>query len=258
MYAHLRDFHMPFVETTTGARLHYHIQGQGEPLIALHGLLGTPEAHLPQVINLLSERYQVIAPTLRGYGQSTPKPRDFPHDFYHRDANDVLAMMDALGIARAHILGYSDGGEIALILGGTAPERTLSVIAWGAVGYFGPNMRPFVQRLYPATWMTEDEKRLHRISDPDGFALEWIAALKSMIDSGGDVSLSRAEDMSAPVLLMLGTQDSLNPQEYGQNLISRTPRGRLVMFETGHPIHDEDWDGFRQTVTEFLSSAGVG
>lgn len=246
---------MPFIEISTGARLHYHVEGHGEPLIALHGLLGTPDAHLPQVIGCLSEQYRVIAPTLRGYGQSTPKPRDFPTDFYHRDARDVLAMMDALDIERAHIMGYSDGGEIALILGGIAPERILSVIAWGAVGYFGRNMRPFVQRLYPATWMTEDEKRLHGIADPDGFALDWIHALNAMIDSGGDISLSLAEDMRAPVLLMLGEQDSLNPQEYGQNLISRTPKGRLVMFDTGHPIHDEDWDGFKTTVTEFL--AGV-
>jgi valacyclovir hydrolase len=246
---------MPFVELSTGARLHYSDHGAGEPLIALHGLLGTPERHLPRVIALLSERFRVIAPTMRGYGQSTPKPRDFPPDFYHRDSRDVLALMDALGIERAHILGYSDGGEIALVTAGSAPERILSAIAWGAVGYFGPNMRPFVQRLYPATWMTDEERRMHAIADPDSFALAWIAALKSMIDSGGDVSLSMAEDMNAPVLLMLGEDDHLNPREYGQNLISRTPNGRLVMFRTGHAIHDEDWEGFQRTVLEFLTSA---
>jgi valacyclovir hydrolase len=247
---------MPFIEISTGARLHYQVEGHGEPLIALPGRLGTPDTDLPQVISLLSEHYRVIAPSLRGYGQSTPKPRDFPPDFYHRDARDMLALMDALNIERAHILGYSDGGETVLVMAGIASERILSVIAWGAVGYFGPEMRPFVQRNYPASWMTDHDKRLNGIIDPDAFALEWIAAMKTMIDSGGDVSLSLAEDMTAPLLLMLGDQDSLNPQQYAEALINRTPRGKLVMFEdVGHGIHDEDWDGFKKTVTEFL--AGV-
>jgi valacyclovir hydrolase len=245
---------MPFIEISTGARLHYQDEGRGEPLIALHGMLGTPDTHLPHVIALLSERYRVIAPTLRGYGQSTPKPRDFPTDFYHRDARDVVALMDALNIERAHVLGYSDGGEIALILGGSAPERILSVIAWGAVGYFGPDMRPHVQRMLGGDWMTDDEKRLHGIDDAERFAYEWVRATRIMIDSGGDVSLSLAEDMSAPILLMLGDEDALNPPEYAEALIHRAPRGRLVMFETGHPVHDQDWDGFKKTVTEFLAS----
>lgn len=247
---------MPFVEIETGARLHYEDVGQGEPLIALHGMLGTAHEHLSRVIEHLSADYHVLGPTLRGYGESTPKPRDFPVDFYHRDARDVLAFMDALGVEQAHILGYSDGGETALCAAGLAPERFKSVIAWGAVGYFGPAMRPFAQRLYPATWMTAEEKALHSIANPDAFALAWIHAVKTMIDSGGDVSLSLAHKIDAPLLLMLGERDSLNPQEYGQNYVDRTSNGRLVMFQTAHPIHDEDWEGFKRTVSEFLQTVG--
>jgi pimeloyl-ACP methyl ester carboxylesterase len=81
-----------------------------------------------------------------------------------------------------------------------------------------------------------------------------VRATRIMIDSGGDVSLSLAEDMSAPILLMLGDEDALNPPEYAEALIHRAPRGKLVMFETGHPVHDQDWDGFKKTVTEFLAS----
>ncbi len=245
---------MPFVQVSTGARLHYDDSGSGDAFIVLHGLLGTAREHLGGVIDLLAPRYRVIGPTLRGYGQSTPKPRDFPLDFYHRDARDVIALLDALGIERAHILGYSDGGETALVAAGLAPERFRSVIVWGAVGYFGPNMRPFAQRLYPATWMTEHERRLHGVPDPDAFALEWIRAIKHMIDSGGDVSLSLAHRMTMPLLLMLGERDSLNPREYGQNFVDRTARGRLVMFATGHPIHEEDWPRFQVVVSEFLQS----
>jgi valacyclovir hydrolase len=246
---------MPFVETATGARLHYEDRGTGTPIIALHGLLGTAQTQLPQVVEWLSARYRVLGPTLRGYGQSTPKPRDFPFDFYHRDARDVIAFMDSLGIAQAHLMGYSDGGETALVAAGLAPERFLSVIAWGAVGYYGPAMRQFAQRTYPGTWITDEDRRLHGIADPDAFALGWVTAVKHMIDAGGDVSLSLGQNMRMPLLIMLGERDYLNPPEHAQKLLERTPNGRLAMFKTAHPIHDEDWEAFQNTVEAFLQSA---
>jgi valacyclovir hydrolase len=249
---------MPFIDTYTGARLDYEDAGVGVPLIALHGMLGTGRADLANVIDWLSDEqrpggsYHVLAPSLRGYGESLPKPRDFPPDFYRRDALDVLAFMDALGIEEAHLFGYSDGGETALMAAGLQPKRFKSVMTVGAVGYFGPAMRPIAQAMYPATWMTEEEKARSHITDPDAFALGWINAVKAMIDSGGDVSLSLAPNITCPVLLMLGERDTLNPREYGQNFIDRTPNGRLVMFQTGHPIHKEDWEGFKRVVGEFL------
>lgn len=248
---------MPFVDLPTGARLFYEDVGQGEPLIAIHGFLGTGRVDLGHVIDWLSQDYRVLAPTIRGYGESQPKPRDYPPDFYHRDARDVLAFMDALNIDRAHILGYSDGGEISLICAGSAPERFKSVTAWGAVGYFGPAMRPFAQRMYPATWMSEEDKQRNGITDPDAFVLGWINAVKHMIDSGGDVSLSLAPNITCPLLLMLGNEDSLNPEEYGRNLVERTQNGRLVMFQCGHPIHRERWHEFQQVVGDFLEGVKV-
>lgn len=247
---------MPFTDIATGANLHYEDEGTGFPVVLLHGRFGTGDADFgAHLLPHLAERYHVFAPSLRGYGQSTPKPRDYPLDFYHRDARDVLAFMDALQVDRAHLIGYSDGGETALVAAGLAPERFASVAVWGAVGYFGPAMRPWVQRNYPADWMDEDTKRLNQIDDPNPIVLEWVQALKHMIDKGGDVSLSLAPKITCPVLLMLGDEDRLNPAEYGQNFVDKTPDGRLVMFKTGHGIHEQDWEGFKATLDAFL--AGV-
>lgn len=244
---------MPFAQLTTSAQLHYEDTGGDKtPLLVIHGWLGTAALHFPRVTAWLKDAYRVIGPSLRGYGQSTPKPRRFPVDFYHRDAQDVLALMDALGLEQAHILGYSDGGEVALIAAGTAPERFKSVLTIGAVGYFGPAMRPAVQRSYPGDWITEEEVNLHGIADRNAFVLDWIHAMKHMIDAGGDVSLSLAPNIRAPLLLMLGKDDTLNPQEYGQRLVDRAPRGRLVMFDCGHAIHDLQWDAFQREVGAFL------
>ncbi len=246
---------MPKVEVATGAQLAYEDVGGGTPLIALHGRLGTPRIDLGDEIDWLRADYHVVAPALRGYGESRPKPRDFPFDFYHRDARDVLALMDALGIARAHILGYSDGGETALVLAGLAPERCLSVTAWGAVGYFGPEMRPVAQSNYPASWITSEDQRIHGIDNPNAFALGWVQAVVHMIDAGGDVSLSLAPNVTCPALLMLGDKDRLNPAAYAQRWVDAAPNARLMMFPCGHAVHRQQPDAFRRTVKKFLESA---
>jgi valacyclovir hydrolase len=246
---------MPFVETSTGACLHYEDIGQGEPLILIHGLLGTARLNFARVMDWLQGEYHIYGLTLRGYGESTPKPRDFPLDFYHRDAKDVLAFMEALNIQQAHVLGYSDGGEVVLVAVGMQPEWFQSVAVIGAVGNFTPAVRPRVQSLFPGTWITEDEKRIHSIDNADAFILGWVKAMKHMIDTGGDVSLSLAHRITCPLLLMLGESDTLNPAEYAQKFLERTPNGKLEMFPYGHAVHDEAWSDFQRVYGEFLRAA---
>lgn len=250
---------MPFAQTSTGATLHYedlNADAGGIPIIAIHGLLGTARKNLGHVMDwLVTQGYPVLGLTLRGYGESTPKPRDFPLNFYHRDANDVLAFMDALNLPKAHLLGYSDGGETVMVAAGKAPERIASLTAWGAVGSFGPELRPIFQRTYPGTWITEEDKQLHGIPNADAFALAWVRSSVQMVDAGGDVSLSLAHKITAPVLLMLGKDDTLNPISYGQKFVDRTPNGKLVVFDCGHPIHDQQTDAFYQVIGEHLKNA---
>ncbi|MEZ4667125.1 MAG: alpha/beta hydrolase [Anaerolineae bacterium] len=248
---------MPFCDISTGATLYFDEAGQGVPLLLVHGLLGSGERHFKQVIEWLKADYRCIAPTLRGYGLSTPKPRVFPLDFYHRDAEDILAFMDARDISQAHLLGYSDGGETALVAAGLQPQRFKSVAVIGAVGNFTPAVRARVQSLFPATWITEDEKQFHGIVNPDAFILPWIKSLKHIIDSGGDVSLSLADRITCPLLVMLGETDTLNPAEYALKYLEHTPNGRLEMFRCGHAVHDEAWDQFRQVYNQFLAQSTV-
>jgi valacyclovir hydrolase len=245
---------MPFANTSTGARLHFEDRGSGTAFILLHGLLGTAELHFPRLMDWLAPRYRVLGVSLRGYGASTPKPREFPPRYYQRDAADVLALMDALNIRKAHLLGYSDGGETALVLAGSAPERFHTVMSIGAVGWFGPELLER-QRVYPADWITEDEKRIHGLGDVDPFALGWVAAMKGYSDAGGDISRGMAKHITCPLLMMLGERDRLNPQSIGQLFIDQTPHGQLAMFDAGHPVHDDAWDEFTRVVDAFLEGA---
>ena len=243
------------IELPTGAKLHLEQKGKGEPVLVVHGLLGTARDELGSVIDWLSEEYQVFGVTLRGYGGSLPKPRRFPVDFYYRDAEDVIACMDVLRLDQVHYLGFSDGGEIGLILGGKHPQRFRSIAVWGAIGFLGPSVREEVQRYYPATWVTEAVKARHGIEDPDPMVKEWVEAIVQMVDAGGDISLHLADRIRAPLLLMLGETDYLNPPEYARRLIERAGHGYLEMFSCGHEIHDQEPERFRTVVGRFLASS---
>ncbi|MFN8528259.1 MAG: alpha/beta hydrolase [Anaerolineae bacterium] len=253
---------MPLCQLPTGATLYYDEQGEGFPVIAIHGWLGTAQTHLARLMDWLRlNGYRAVGPTRRGYGDSLPKPRDYPDDFYQRDARDVLSFMDEMEIPAAHLMGYSDGGETALLMAGMQPQRFRSVAVWGAVGSFDSTLRPRIQSNYPATWMDEETRRINHIRDQgsaDRLVLGWINAVKHIIDAGGDISLSNAHKITAPLLMMLGKDDTLNPERLGRRFIERVPKGKLVMFPCGHAIHDEQWEAFAETVGPFLQNADKG
>ena len=115
-----------------GVRLHYVEAGQGTPVILVHGLAFNHAAEwkLPRVFQKLSKRYRVIALDNRGHGKSD-KPYD-PAQYGLELVDDVVRLMDHLGIAKAHVVGYSLGGFITLKLALRHPERLLSAAPCGA------------------------------------------------------------------------------------------------------------------------------
>lgn len=250
---------MPLVELPTGAALHYEDSGPAShpiPVVLIHGMLGAARDHLGHVMDWLpGQGFRAIGLTMRGYGDSLPKPRDFPDKFYHRDAGDLLAFIDALSIARVHLIGYSDGGEIALVAAGAAPGRIASCIAIGAIGHYGPELRAAFQRMYPGDWITDEEKRRHGFEDAARFTGEWVRAVTRLIDAGGDISLRRAPEIACPLIIMLGQNDKLNPQHYGERFVEAAPNARLAMFPCGHAVHDEQADAFRRLTLQHLRAA---
>src|SRR3954447_8680146 len=123
---------MPIFEHD-GVSIHYEEHGAGDPVLLMHGFTESAR-DLAGVIDGLAPHYRVIAPDLRGYGRSQPQPRDYPVDFYQRDARDMAALLGHLGITRAHITGFSDGSEVALLVAIQNPELARSVVAWGIAG----------------------------------------------------------------------------------------------------------------------------
>jgi len=119
---------------SNGVRVRYLSVGQGEPIILIHGWAADTEMW-GSVIQDLSRSFRVIALDCRGHGKSG-KPTD-PRQYGMEMVNDVARLMDHLGIAKAHILGYSMGGSITIKMLTVYPQRFLTAVIGGSQGFRG-------------------------------------------------------------------------------------------------------------------------
>lgn len=125
---------VPFAENEN-VRIHYEVEGQGPPLVLQHGFgsdMRTWEFY--GYVKALAGDYQVIRIDARGHGESD-KPHEPEAYELSRRAGDVVAVLDALGIERAHYCGYSMGGWIGFGLVQYFPQRLLSLAAGGVHPY---------------------------------------------------------------------------------------------------------------------------
>jgi pimeloyl-ACP methyl ester carboxylesterase len=110
-----------------GLRVYYEVHGEGEPLLLIHGGTATSQSwasHLPA----LTQRFRVFAPDSRGHGMTDNPTGEFG---YRAMADDVAALIGALGLKRPLVLGYSDGGQIALELGMRYPGLANALVLGG-------------------------------------------------------------------------------------------------------------------------------
>ena len=125
---------MPYVERD-GVRIHYRVEGSGVPLVLHHGFTSRLDRWYENgYVEALQDRYRLILIDARGHGKSD-KPHDPAAYQTERRVADVLAVMDAVGIERAHFFGYSMGGLIGFALARQAPDRLRSLILGGAHAY---------------------------------------------------------------------------------------------------------------------------
>ncbi len=107
-----------------GLQLYYEVHGSGEPLVVLHGALGSVEMFGPN-IELLAKTRQVIAVDLQGHGRTADIDRPLSCEAM---ADDVAALIAHLGFAKADVMGYSLGGAVALQTGIRHPERVRRLV----------------------------------------------------------------------------------------------------------------------------------
>ncbi len=231
----------------TGITLAHIDQGMGDPLLLLHGFTGTALTHFAALLEDLAQDYRVIAPDLRGYGHSQPPLRDFPPYFYQRDADDAAALLDVLACGPAHVLGFSDGAESALLLAANRPDLVRSVIAWGVSGVISkPMVDGVTPWLEPEGWAAAHPDWAREIAEQHGpeqvtaMPQGWARAARAIYAAGGNICMVEAANIQCPVLLINGATEKNNRPEDVMALSARIPDARVQFIQdAGHGVH---WD----------------
>ncbi|MBK7580044.1 MAG: alpha/beta fold hydrolase [Myxococcales bacterium] len=211
-----------------GVRLHFTDEGDGTPVILLHGFAVNADLNwrLVGLTQSLAKYRRVVALDLRGHGLSD-KPHD-PAEYGALMAEDVVALLDHLKIQRAHVVGYSLGGIIALKLAVAHPERLLSVSPLGA-GWEDPDDSDFVRAMGGIADALESGRGVPPLSGSLGGARKrpgllhttWVRvmtrhlndgpALGAMVRGLGGLILGRneLETIAVPVCSIVGSADPM-------------------------------------------------
>lgn len=237
--------------------LYYETEGAGTPLLLLHGGLGTALLHFHREIPFFAERYRVIAPDLRGYGRSSP-PRTYPPDFYHRDAADMAALLETAADEPAHVLGWSDGAIVALILAVTRPELVRSLVIVGGQASNLEQERAAWDHLVDInTWPPRALERFKEAQGPEnwpGILQRLHAGYNAILDAGGEIIAERLGEIRCPVLIIHGERDDIVPVVHARTMHAAVPQSELHIWpEVGHLPHREREAEFRALVLNFLA-----
>lgn len=242
-----------------GQRIYYEDSGRGNTVVLLPGWGGSI-IELNHLRSELTAGFRVVAVDLPGSGRSQPQPRHYTPSYYLDDARILLGLLDTLHVDVAHLVGFSDGGEDALLMSALEPGRALSVVSWGAAG----KVEASPQMLDGLAHMVDDPVddvaalaaylvEAYGADNARVMATSWAEALSGIIDAGGDISRSRASLISCPVLLVTGTHDVFCPPSLVEEMAYAIPRGEFIEAPgAGHDVHRSHAGWLISTVVEWL------
>ncbi|HEX5901236.1 MAG TPA: alpha/beta fold hydrolase [Solirubrobacteraceae bacterium] len=246
---------------TRQARLSTLEAGSGPAVVAVHGLGGTKGSFLPTV-TALADGYRVIAPDLPGFGDSD-KPLAAAYDPRYFAAV-VVDLLDALGIERAHLIGNSLGGRVALEVAMRHPDRVGRLallapsLAWKRQRGLAPLLRivrpelglvqftprpvveTIVHRLIPAAddgWAAAGvDEFLRAFLTPAGRAAFYAAARHIYLDEpdGSNGFWPRLRELPAEALFIWGRRDRLVPIAFARHVAEALPAARHLELDCGH------------------------
>jgi pimeloyl-ACP methyl ester carboxylesterase len=225
-----------------GVKLYYEIYGSGEPLLLLHGnnsSIVSFNAQIPE----LSKSYMVIALDSRGQGNSTSDSTNLTYELF---ADDVNKFLDYLNIKKANILGWSDGGNIALILALQHPDKVKKLAVMAAVLFNNSTSVPHKINAILHKQLLEMER--NKVSKDDiNYRLKNLLLMEPHINPD---SLTRID---VPALIMAGEKDFIK-EGHTKLIASKIQNATLRIFKkAGHEAPAEIPVEFNKTVLEFFN-----
>lgn len=260
---------MPHLACQDGVELHYRFDG-GEvaPVLMLSNSLGTDLAMWEPQMAALTQRFRVLRYDTRGHGLSGLSPAPYQVD---RLGKDVLALLDGLGIARAHFCGLSMGGMTGMWLGVHAPDRIeklvlcntaakigtpeiwngrIAAVEKGGMAAIQPGV---IQRWFTEAFVAAQPEAVAKIAAmllataPEGYAAA-CGAVRDM-DQRQTIAAIRT-----PTLIIAGTHDLATSAADGRAVADAIPISRYLELPVAHLSNIECGQAFTTALLDFLTA----
>lgn len=230
----------------------YHeVHGDGEPVLLLHGGFCSLEMMRPQ-LEALADEYTVYAPERPGHGRTADRPGPFG---YAQSVDDTIAYLDAVGLDSVHVVGFSDGAIIGLLLALQHPGRIRSLVS------ISGNLDPtgFVEtddenKTPDAAPEPDRTREFYDLLSPDGPEHGDIVVDKLMTLWTTEPSIAPADlaSVAVPTLVMAGDHDVIR-LEHSALIATSIPRGQLCIVPgAGHGLLESRGEFVTFAVQHFL------
>ncbi|XLS30334.1 alpha/beta fold hydrolase [Flavobacteriaceae bacterium M23B6Z8] len=239
-----KNDHLGGFLSLNGIRMYYEIYGDGEPLLLIHGTGQSIDAFRFQ-IPYFEKNYKVIVMDCRGRGRSTDTDEELT---YELQAADIAKFMELLKIPSAHIVGWSDGGIIGIIMALRYPDKVRKLVTMGS------NIHP--EGLFPdrlASHKAEYE-RLKAQNDPDN---KMILKLYKLLAYYPRLTFEDLAQITSPSLIMAGDHDVIQ-DTHTVSIFQSIPNAHLAILPGqthGMPVANPEL--FNQTAGQFLQQKFV-
>jgi 3-oxoadipate enol-lactonase len=253
-----------------GVELYCELHGpeSAEVIVLSNGVLMSTASWGPQKA-ALSRRHRLLLYDCRGMWQSEHPTGPYTME---QHADDLAALLTALGIQQAHIGGISYGGEVSLAFSLKYPQMTRSLIVASSVSHSEPVLRGQVEA-WSAAARARDPQLLFEVSYPSNFSSSYIAANQAAIEAAGkryagldmDAVLemfdcfqrfnltAELHRITAPTLVMVGEVDILKPRRYSEIIAREIPGAHLVVVpNAGHALSLENPVVFNTLILGFV------
>jgi pimeloyl-ACP methyl ester carboxylesterase len=216
---------------TDGVKIYYEDHGAGEAVILLHGIAGFVESFY-KITPKLSKSYRVIAMDSRGQGRSLDGGKEIS---YSAMSKDVIELLNHLGIRKANVVGWSDGGIIALHLAIHNRDRLRAIVAIAAnskvegLTDYGLN---FFQNVTPENWSFMSRWAYKNFAPHPENWPELIYKLKEMILTSPNYSYEDISSIKIPTLLVIGKKDHLVRVEHNSKIMELISGSELIVFKS--------------------------
>ena len=219
---------------------HYIEQGSGAPLILLHGN-GEDVSYFKHQMEPFSRHFRVIAIDTRGHGKT---PRGEAPFTIRQFAEDLLGFMDVHGIGKAHILGFSDGGNIAMVFAMEHPQRVDRLILDGA-NLDASGVRSSIQIPIEIGFRIAS---LFAKRNPEA---RKKAEMLGLMVNDPDVKPEQLSRIQAPTLVLAGDRDMIK-ESHTRLIAAHIPGAQLKIIPGDHFIADKRPEAFNEAVLSFL------